>query len=102
MGERENRMKVKINSIRDDVELHSTLEVTKLLAFYGLLSGLRSLGGDQRARLEQVEKALQSFFAMCDIDLPEKDATKFRQHAKSTLDDLFARVRIDDAPFKTN
>jgi hypothetical protein len=94
-------MKVKINSIRDDVELHSTIEVTKLLAFYGLLSGLRSLGGDQRARLQQVEKALQSFFAMCDIDLPEQDATKFRQHAKSTLDDLFARVQIDDAPFKT-
>jgi hypothetical protein len=34
--------------------------------------------------------------------LPEKDATKFRQYAKSTLDDLFARVQIDSAPFKTN
>jgi hypothetical protein len=95
-------MKPKVKSIRDDVELHATVEVAKLLAFYGLLSGLRSLGGDQRARLEQVEKALQSFFAMCDIELPEKDATKFRQYAKNTLDDLFARVRIDDASFKTN
>ena len=95
-------MKVKIKSIRDDVELHATVEVAKLLAFYGLLSGLRSLGGDQRARLKQVEKALQSFFGTCDLDLAEKDAAKFRLYAKNTLDDLFARVQIDDAPFKTN
>jgi hypothetical protein len=37
-------MKVKIKSIRDDVELPATVEVAKLLAFYDLLSGLRSLG----------------------------------------------------------
>jgi hypothetical protein len=93
-------MKKKIAPICDQIELQATMEVTKLLAFYGLLSGLRSLGGDQRTRLEQVERSLQGFFATADIDLSETDTVKFRQHARKILDELLERVVIDDEPFK--
>ena len=56
-------MKVKIKSIRDDVELPATVEVAKLLAFYDLLSGLRSLGEGLESTIRTIGKSFPGLYS---------------------------------------
>jgi hypothetical protein len=94
-------MEVEIKPAREQIELGAAIEVAKTIGFYALLIGLRMMQGNQRSILENMEKTLKDFFSNCRVELPEHEAHIFREYARSTIDELFQRVNIDDQPLKS-
>jgi hypothetical protein len=81
-------------------ELAAELEVTKIIAFYALLASLRALEGDTKARIENFERAIKSFFLTCEADLTPEECVRFRHQAQITIEDLLHRIDIDEHPYK--
>jgi hypothetical protein len=93
-------VKKKIITSQERVETLATLEVTKTLAFFGLLAGLRALGGDQRARLKNLENSLKAYYSTIETDLSDDETLLFRKSCLKILDELLERVRIGDQQLK--
>jgi hypothetical protein len=81
-------------------ELAAELAVTKNIAFYALLASFRALEGDTRARIENFERAIKSFFLTCEVNLTPEECIRFRRQAQTTIDDLLGRIDIDENPYK--
>jgi hypothetical protein len=98
MAKNENRRIIKASAGRP--EWVAELEVTKIIAFYALLASLRALEGDTRARIENFERAIKSFFLTCEADLTPEECVRFRRQAQTTIEDLLDRIDIDENPYK--
>jgi hypothetical protein len=98
MAKNGNRGIIKISA--GQPELAAELEVTKIIAFYALLAGLRALEGDMRARIENFERAIKSFFLTCEADLTPEECVRFRCQAQITIEDLLYRIDVDQHPNK--
>jgi uncharacterized protein YhfF len=98
MAKNGNRRIIKASAGRP--EWVAELEVTKIIAFYALLASLRALEGDTRARIENFERAIKSFFLTCEADLTPEECVRFRHQAQVTIEDLLHRIDIDQHPYK--
>jgi hypothetical protein len=81
-------------------ELAAELEVTKIIAFYALMAGLRALEGDTRARIENFERAIKSFFLTYETNLAHEEHVRFQRQAQITIEDLLRRIDIDQHPYR--
>lgn len=54
-----------------------------------LLASLRALEGDTRARIENFERAIKSFFLTCEADLTPEECVRFRHQAQITMKTSF-------------
>lgn len=98
MAKNGNRTIIKVSA--GQAELVAELEVTKTIAFYALLASLRALEGNTRARIENFERAVKSFFLTSDVNLTPEECVRFRRQAQTTIEDLLDRIDIDENPYK--